>query len=180
MNTLRNLFNNKVFRVCFVLLIITFPFYSKYELIRTVGESMQPTFTDGEWIILERKISLGKDWAPRRFDIVIIKNDEENLTKRIIGLPGDFIGVKEGVIFLNGKELKSPFGNGKLFYYPVDENNEFLTYLDGPNIGEPIIVLENYSNEQIPVGQVWVIGDNRDVSWFGFLSIKNIVGRILY
>ena len=88
MNTIKNLFGNKVFRVCFVLLIITFPFASRYELIRTVGESMQPTFADGEWIILERKISLGKDWIPRRFDVVIINDDEENLTKRIVGKPG--------------------------------------------------------------------------------------------
>lgn len=180
MNTLKNLFGNKVFRVCFVLLIITFPFASRYELIRTVGESMQPTFADGEWIILERKISLGGDWTPRRFDVVIINNDEENLTKRIVGLPGDSIGIKRGVVFLNGKELKSQFEYGKLFYYPVDENNEFLTYEDGPNMGEPIIILEDSPNEQVPVGYVWVIGDNRNVTWFGLLPIKNIMGKILY
>ncbi len=115
---------------------------------------MRPTFNDGEWAVIERRSSLGKDWLPRRFDKVIITDKKENLHKRIIGLPGDTVEIKEGLIYLNEKKLKDFVGG--------------------------IVSNTNQKKKKIPEGYVWVIGDNREDSWFGALSIKNIIGKILF
>lgn len=141
---------------------------------------MQPTFTDGEWVVIERRSSLGKDWTPKRYNTVVIKDESENLSKRIIGLPGDTVEIKEGFIYLNERKLQDVFGSGRMSFYLVDENNNNLKYWNGPDVGEDIVELVNQNKEKIPEGFVWVIGDNRKESWFGLLPIKNIVGKVLY
>ena len=180
MSGIKNILKNKVFRVCALLIIVLFPFTSQYRFVKTVGPSMQPTLKDGEWVVIERKSFLGKDWSPRRFHNVVIENDHENLSKRIIGLPGDIIEIKEGLIYLNERKLQDPFGRGKIGFYLVDENDSNLRYWSGPKAGEVIFELLDQNAEKVPEGHVWVIGDNRTDSWFGMLPIKNIVGKVLY
>ena len=176
----RDFLKNKIIRVCLILIVITFPFASKYRFVKTVGPSMQPTLVDGEWVVIERRSSLGKDWLPKRLNNVVIKDKNENLSKRIIGLPGDSVEIKEGFIYLNGRKLRDPFGKGKIGFYLVDENDNNLKYWNGPEAGKDVVKLVYQNKEKIPKGFVWVIGDNRRDSWFGLLPIKNIVGKILY
>lgn len=171
---------NKIFRVCLVLIIIIFPFTSKYRFVKTVGPSMEPTLQDGEWVIVERKSSLGEGWFPRRHNNVIIKDQGENLSKRVIGLAGDTIEIKKGVIYINEKKLQDPFGEGKISFCLVDEDNNNLRYWNGPNAGGVVINLVSQAPQKIPEGFVWVIGDNRAESWFGMLPVKGIVGKVLY
>jgi signal peptidase I len=171
---------NKIFRVCLVLIIIIFPFSSKYRFVKTVGPSMEPTLQDGEWVIVERKSSLGEFWFPRRLDNVIIKDQEENLSKRVIGLAGDIIEIKKGVIYLNEKKLQDPFGKGEISFYLVDENDNNLKYWSGPEAGEDVVSLVSQAAQRVPVGFAWVIGDNRKESWYGLLPLENIVGKVLY
>ena len=171
---------NKIFRVCLILIIIVFPFSSKYRFVKTVGPSMEPTLTDGEWVVIERRSSLGEGWFPRRLNNVIIKDQGENLSKRIIGLPGDILEIRRGLIYLNEKKLQDPFGKGEISFCVVDENNINLKYWNGPNAGGIVINLVSQAPQKIPEGFVWVIGDNRRESWYGLLPLKNIVGKVLY
>ena len=180
MSVVKNILRNKIFRVCVLLIVILFPFTSQYRFVKTVGSSMQPTLKNGEWVVIERRSSLGKNWVPERFNNVVVKDSGENLSKRIIGLPGDTIEIKEGVIYLNKKELKDPFGEGEISFYLVDENDNNLRYWSGPEAGKIIVNLVNQAEQRVPEGFVWVIGDNRKDSWFGSLPIKNIIGKILY
>ena len=76
----RAILKNKTARVCLILIVITFPFASQYRFVKTMGPSMQPTLEDGEWVVIERISSLGKDWVPRRFDNVVINDNNENLS----------------------------------------------------------------------------------------------------
>lgn len=177
---LHNILKNKIFRVCLVLIIIIFPFSSKYRFVRNIGPSMEPTFRGGEWVVVERLSSLGKNWTPKRFNKVIIKDDNEKLSKRIIGLPGDTIEIREGFIYLNKRKLQDLFGKGKISFYLVDENDNNLKYWSGPEAGKDVVELENQKKEKVPKGFVWVIGDNRKESWYGLLPIKNITGKVLY
>jgi signal peptidase I len=141
---------------------------------------MEPTFRGGEWVVVERLSSLGKNWTPKRFNKVIIKDDNEKLSKRIIGLPGDTIEIREGFIYLNKRKLQDLFGKGKISFYLVDENDNNLKYWSGPEAGKDVVELENQKKEKVPKGFVWVIGDNRKESWYGLLPIKNITGKVLY
>jgi len=177
---LSTILKNRVFRVCLVLIIIVFPFSSKYRFVKTIGPSMEPTLEDGEWVVVEKKASLGKGWFPKRLNNVIIKDQKENLSKRIIGLPGDTIEIDKGVIYLNGKKLQDPFGEGEISFCLIDENNNNLRYWNGPNAGGIVINLVSQAPQKIPEGFVWVIGDNRRESWYGLLPLENIMGKVLY
>ena len=71
--------------IIFVLLFRTF----LYSPIRVTGDSMVPTLLDGDIMILD-KIGYRINGL-KRFDIVVIKYNNEKIIKRVIGLPGDYI-----------------------------------------------------------------------------------------
>ena len=90
---------------------------------------------------------ISKKWKdPERFDIVIFKypDDESQLfIKRIIGLPGDKVEIKDGKVYINDKELKSDV-------YGITD------YIDYPGIAEEPITLGD--------DEYFCLGDNRPVS----------------
>ncbi len=136
--------------------VIIYPFVSKYQFVYTHGDSMNPTYQNGEWVLIERKSKLGSDWTPKRFDAVVIIDGEnkEIISKRIIGLPGETLEIKGGEIYVNGHKTDGLFSKGNVSH--VDE--EMI---------------------RIPKDYVWLVGDNRDKSWYGILPIEHIRGKIL-
>ena len=172
-------FKNPLIFIIVVLFTINIIFF-KYRIAFGIGESMEPTHHHGEWIIAEKVNNSKNNWSPERFDVILVKDkSNDNLSKRIIGLPRDTIEIKEGVIFLNEHPLDDPFGQGKIGTYLVDENGNRLKYWNGPEKGKPIYSPTSISKITIPRGNVWVIGDNREMSWYGILPIKNIKGLII-
>ena len=86
-----------------------------------------------------------------------------------MGLPGETIEIKNGEIYLNNKKLIDPFGQGrKIIYKFTDFSGNELDFL-----------LANEDKIVIPVHCVWLIGDNRESSWFGFLPVGNIKGLVV-
>jgi len=160
--------------------ILLFFWYSfvgyKYQITGISGHSMEPTLSHNQWTLMLKKSRFPENWTPSRFDVVGIRHDEEKLCKRIIGLPGDELEIKEGYIYINNKILADQFKEERICDILVDENNVPLRFWNGPKAGE--IVVE-YTSEQhfiVPEGHVWVIGDNRDESFYGVISIHNIFG----
>jgi signal peptidase I len=143
---------------------------------------MEPAYSHKEWVIIEKRSSLGKDWTPDKYDVVIVNDEKENLCKRIIGLPGDTIEIKEGFIYLNEKKIEEydGFGTGKIFYFLTDDDDKLLKYWNGPDSGEPVTKDVNDGKKTIPERHVWVIGDNRSHSWYGILPIKLIRGVVIF
>ena len=138
-----------------ILLVWYLIFGHKYQFIYNKGNSMEPTFENKEWIITQKKSSLAKNWSPNRFDVVIIEeNKNENLCKRVIGIQGDKIKINKGIIYLNGKKISDSYGNAEL--------SDTL---------EEIVVPEN---------SIWLIGDNRQKSWYGILPIDKIKGLVIF
>ena len=86
--------------------------------------------------------------------------DSERLVKRVIGLPGDEIDIKEGSVYINGEPLDEPYAVG-------------ITYPG--NVDLPIVIEEN---------ELFVIGDNREVSWdsrdFGPIEKKQVEGKAIF
>jgi len=78
-----------------------------------IGTSMEPTFSDGDNLILE-KISY-RFHDPKRFDVIVFPYQYEkntNYIKRIIGLPGETVYIDEnGQIFINDEPLMEHYGN---------------------------------------------------------------------
>lgn len=147
----------------------------KYQFIYTDGVSMQPTLYDGDWIILQKRSAMEKNWKPDRYDVLVITDDntDEDLSKRVIGTQGDTIEIKEGEIYLNDKKHEDPFGKGRIFYYLVNQADNHLYYW-GTN--EKVVEYPSEQKLTVPEGYVWIIGDNRAESWYGLLPIKDIKG----
>jgi signal peptidase I len=104
-----------------------------------IGASMQPSFYQGERVIATKLAY--KLHEPERGDVIIFRPPEgmdEDLIKRIIGLPGDIVEVKDGVVYVNNEPLDEPYIKNPPSY--------------------------NYTTEIVPEGQYWVLGDNRNNS----------------
>src|SRR3954466_6340977 len=83
---------------------------------RVEGPSMQPTLTTGEYLWVNKAAYYEVNGAfplggPQRGDIAVLRppNEETDLIKRIIGLPGDHILIKNGDVFINDQPLDEPY-----------------------------------------------------------------------
>lgn len=132
---------------------------------------------------------------PARGDVVVFRlpsDTKVDYVKRLIGMPGDRIQVREGVVYLNGvaikRETMEPFkdddGEGNSFTIrrfretlPEGKTYEVLDQLkSGP--------LDNTPEYVVPLGHYFMMGDNRDnsqdsrvLSMVGYVPEENLVGR---
>ncbi len=109
----------------------------------------------------------------RRGDIVVFKYPDEperDFIKRVIGLPGETLELRNKKVYINGQPLEEGYVH---FLEPVSEGQE-ITSID---------LRERYGPVQVPQGQYFVMGDNRDNSqdsrYWGFLPEHYIKGRAL-
>ena len=132
---------------------------------------------------------------PERGDVAVFKLPRDNATdyiKRVIGLPGDEIAVRQGVLFINGqaitKERKGDFvtseDSDRPRHIPVFEetlpNGVKYRVLDS----EPNGAFDNVGPYKVPEGHYFMMGDNRDNSTdsraqyhVGYVPYENFVGR---
>lgn len=130
---------------------------------------------------------------PRRGDVVVFRyppNPRVDYIKRLIGLPGDKVQVKEGIVYINGKALERHLVDN----FSDSENNmvhsipRFTETLpDGKVITilkekEGIDAANNTPEYTVPDGKYFMMGDNRDNSRdsrfeVGFVPAENLVGR---
>ena len=127
-----------------------------------IGSSMYPTYKDGEYLMANKV--LYKFSEPKRGDVIIFKySDTQDFIKRVIGLPGDQVMLKDGYIYINGTKLDE---SGYLDSSIYSNGGEYL------HEGETITV---------PDGQYFVCGDNRqhssDSRTFGPIEKANIKGK---
>jgi len=124
--------------------------------VRVDGFSMRPTLQDGEFVLVNRLAY--RFGQPQRGDIIVfhfpLDPASQDLIKRVIGLPGDHIVIRGGVVYVNNQALTEP-------------------YIAAPPM---------YSGEWlIPPDQLFVLGDNRndssDSHSWGMLPINQIVGK---
>lgn len=123
------------------------------------GNSMEPNFRDGEYLIIDELSYYFK--PPQRGEVIVFRyplNPSEFFIKRIIGLPGETVDIKNNKLFINGDLVNEG-------YLPQNLQT-------GPD--ETIKLQEN---------QYFVMGDNRTVSsdsrTWGALPKNNITGRAL-
>jgi signal peptidase I len=112
----------------------------------------------------------------KRGEVIVFKypvEPERDFIKRIIGLPGETVEVKEKKVYINGKALDEPYVH---FLQPPTTNSEFheVSSFD---------VRERYGPVTVPPNQYFVMGDNRDNSqdsrYWGFLPRENVKGKAL-
>ena len=130
------------------------------------GNSMAPTYQNNAWVLMYKKSYLGKEWVPHRGDVVIVLFAGESMCKRVIGLPGDTIDIVDGRIYINQSKVPDGYASGQILFIYESQPTEWET-----NILETTMV--------IPDGYVWLIGDNREESWYGSILIRDITGRVI-
>ncbi|HET6317245.1 MAG TPA: signal peptidase I, partial [Chloroflexota bacterium] len=149
---------------------------------RVEGASMEPTLNTGQYLLINKASYFhvegtpidglvptthqgGTDYifgGPQRGDVVVFRaptQPDKDFIKRVIGLPGDTILVKNGQVYVNGQSLDEPYIHFPATYtYPFD--------------GQP---------RTVPDGNYFVLGDNRPNSsdshlgWF--VPVDNLIGK---
>ena len=190
-----------------------------YQPFNIPSGSMIPTLLVGDYLFVSKfsygysRFSLpfspnlfsGRVWAsePKRGEVAVFKLPRDNETdyiKRVVGVPGDEIQVRDGVLFINSKAVQrrriedfiitDAFGNRRrvtryeetLPKDPRDPAAESVSYqvLDLVQNGFG----DNTSVYKVPEGHYFMMGDNRDNSTdsrvgsaVGFVPLQNFVGR---
>lgn len=127
-------------------------------VMQTYGNSMSPTLNNGEIIF---SVKTGK---PDRGDVIAFYYNNKVLVKRVIGLPGDWVDIREdGTVYINNRMMIEP-------------------YLSERSFGNADIDLPY----QVPDGKYFVMGDHRATSAdsrhtaVGCIGSDQIIGRILF
>mgnify|MGYP002798270143 FL=1 len=98
----------KIILVCLLALVIVFYFGRQ---VKNSGDSMRPAVLDGDIVLVNRMIYDAS--KPKRGDIIVFKpNGNENARsyiKRIIGLPGETVQIKDGEIYIDGEKLEEKY-----------------------------------------------------------------------
>lgn len=133
------------------------------QSVKVVGSSMLPTLHDSDHFLLNRWVYHFRD--PSRQDIVVIRDPSAKCfsVKRIVGIAGDCIFIKDGAVYVNGTRLQEPY---LLQGTP--------TYTSG-KVQEQLVMCGK--------DQFFLLGDNRmnsaDSRVYGPVSRQNILGMIV-
>ena len=156
-----------------------------FELVRVDGTSMNGTLSDGEimfvnkldyasaWLTLPWQDERSKESAarvttggdPERFDVVICRypgRGDTNFVKRVVGLPGDTVELRDGYLYVNGERYEEPY-----------IRDEYRT-----SGGRGL----DYGPCTVPEGEYFVMGDHRnnsnDSRCQGTLTRDMIIGHV--
>jgi len=194
--------------ICTILAIGLFAFGFIFQNFEIPSGSMLNTLLIGDHVVVDR-ITLAPEtkWAPfvhyravKRGDIIVFEKPNPEspdliLVKRTIGIPGDHIHLRHGVVYLNGVAQNEPYA-----IQPSDDgptSSGFNPYRDDfPSVapGPDEQVTEVWREELpqhiqgddlvVPPGYVFAMGDNRteslDGRYWGFVPQQNILGRPLF
>ena len=157
----------EISKIVIIALVIVVPIrYFLFQPFLVKGQSMEPNFENGDYLIIDEISYRFK--SPQRGEVIVFKypqNPSLRYIKRIIGLPGETIEIKDGEIIIsqNGKDQTT-----------LDESKYLPSGTKTP--GEIQISLDE--------DDYFVLGDNRSASadsrrW-GPLPKEDIIGRVLF
>ncbi len=153
-------------KIVVVAAIIVLPIrYFIFQPFVVKGESMAPNFQSGDYLIIDEISYFISE--PKRGDVVVLKyplDNSQRFIKRIIGLPGETIEIKDGKISILKDNQNIVLDESK--YLPDFKDTE----------GNLRITLEN--------DEYFVLGDNRQFSYdsrrWGILPRKDIIGKAIF
>jgi signal peptidase I len=178
-STVREYFESIVVAVILALFIRTFV----VQAFKIPTGSMEPNLLVGDHLLVNKFIfaptlsPVERLILPMRTinhgDIVVFKFPEEpdrDFIKRVIGLPGDTIELRQRQLFVNGQQVKEEYAH---YLFPQGEGEQSTSF----------DVRERYGPVTVPAGHYFMMGDNRDNSqdsrYWGFLPAHYVKGRAL-
>jgi signal peptidase I len=178
-STIREYFESIVVAVILALFIRTFV----VQAFKIPTGSMEPNLLVGDHLLVNKFI-FAPTLSPierlvlpmrsvERGDILVFKFPEEperDFIKRVIGLPGDTIELRQWRLYVNGQKMEEPYAH---YMFPQGEGDE-ATVFD---------VRDKYGPVTVPADHYFMMGDNRDNSqdsrYWGFLPAHYVKGRAL-
>jgi signal peptidase I len=187
-----------------------------FEPFRIPSGSMIPTLMIGDFILVNKfaygfkvpftdltlgdksfdPIYIGEKSNPKRGDVIVFKYPKDlsvNYIKRVVGLPGDTLEIRNKVVYINDTPIEPKEFDGKEIMADMDEkfkgyNLKFFHVKTGDH--EHVIQQDkdnylkvDFEKITIPAGKFFVMGDNRDFSYdaryWGFVSHEQIKGRAM-
>ncbi len=205
--------------VMFALLFIVFSFW--FQPFKIPSESMVPTLLVGDFLVVDKQCygytnNSFRMWSktlplpkfskrffaskkPQYGDVVVFRNPKDgdkNYIKRLIGMPGDKVQLKDGIVYINDKQCSIT----EVDTYSLMSKGEykiFKKYIETlPNGREHVIIkyvpfgkgyFDNTEPYTVPEGHYFVMGDNRDNSsdsrvmeTCGFIADEYVMGEAKY
>ncbi len=188
-----------------------------FEPFRIPSGSMIPTLMIGDFILVNKfsyglkipftdvvlgdksynPIYLLKRDGPKRGDVIVFKYPKDlsvNYIKRVVGLPGDTIEIRNKVVFVNDKALEPKEIDGKAIMEDMDDkfkgyNLKFYDVKTGD--AKHVIQQDNdnyykvdFDKVTVPANSYFVMGDNRDFSYdaryWGFVKHEQVKGQAMF
>ncbi|MFO1184235.1 MAG: signal peptidase I [Bauldia sp.] len=185
-----------------------------FQPYRIPSSSMESTLLAGDYVFVSKfsygysRYALPFDLAffggrlfehrPERGDVAVFRLPKDNsidLIKRVIGLPGDRVQMREGVVYINGEAVrrqrisdfitKNEFGADRRVARYRETLPSGISY-DTLDL-DPVSFVDNTPVYVVPEGHYFVLGDNRDNSQdsrtegaVGFIPFENFIGRAEY
>lgn len=121
--------------------------------VRVDGDSMNKTFKNGDILILYKLSKI------KRFDVIVLheEKDNEKIIKRVIGMPGDTVAIKDGEIYINDEKIDDEYAYG---------------------------MTTDYERITLKSDEYFILGDNRLISkdsrYFGPIKEKEIKGKVIF
>lgn len=150
----KNIIKDIVIFICTFIVFITVFHFIRFPSV--TGNSMEPTYSDNDRLIVLYTTDVKVN------DIAVVWCDKLNeyIVKRIIGVGGDHIEIKNKHLYRNGVQLYETYINDQDWFDEMD-----------------------YVNIVVPEGEIFVLGDNRrdsaDSRMFGTLSQSDVFGKVL-
>jgi len=191
--------------VCLGVLLISFVVRSSlFEFYRVSTDSMAPNYKTGDILLVWRsaytfQILSGTRW-PARGSVILHRMPEDPnqvSIKRVLGWPGDKVGVDKQQMFWNGQTLvlepNQEMNLEKLAKFPIMETGLFELRFESFAAGNPYaiylqkvvqgVVPVRMGEQIVPAGKLFLLGDNRSQSYdsrqFGFLDQSLVLGDVV-
>lgn len=154
-------FSSDLAKFFFFIVILLFIIQYVFSITKVVGDSMYPTLHKDELFILNKAVYRFTDI--KRGDIVSLEyKDTKYLIKRVIGLPGDKISIKNNKLYINNELYEESYISSTLVYDDFE--------------------LSDLGYNEVPEDTYFVLGDNRENSLdsreIGCIHKKDIQGKI--
>ncbi|MET4804943.1 signal peptidase I [Limibacillus sp. MBR-115] len=200
-------FRTVIYAVLIAVVVRTFA----YEPFSIPSGSMLPTLLVGDYLFVS-KMSYGYSRhsmpfspnffdgriladEPERGDVAVFKlpsDGETDYIKRLVGMPGDRIQVKAGILYINDEPVKREKVRDVIIQHSGGYSSKVTQYVETLPGGRQHLIWERSDNEfldntplyVVPAGHYFAMGDNRDssqdsrvMSVVGFVPFENLVGR---
>jgi signal peptidase I len=189
----------KSIAVAFVLLVIIKTFI--FQMFTITSGSMEGTLLVGDFLAVSKSaygatvpgvdVQFPGYSEPERGDVVVFRGHHEpiDLVKRLVGMPGDTLEMRRGILYVNGEAQEEPYvrhtvPDGDTSHAWMRWQRDHLVGQVAENARTYFPTRDNWGPIAVPENRYFVMGDNRDESldsrYWGFVPPESIKGKAVF